>query len=173
MVNLECQSNTPIFNRNHHPTRYLAKMSSSVNLYAYLTHNISTTTSSNAVDDDDGSDNDLSIDTNPLAMTSSESSDSAIVSDEIDELDLNTHQSNECGKSRSELFDKTDLSFSSLSQSFYLLNQIDQQNIYDNYSSMPKYKRPLPRTNVTPTYSSSNKVFVITFSMKTFPLKIC
>ena len=158
MVNLECQPKPYLFNNKNHQSCYLPKMSSSVNLYHYLTNNISSKFSSNPTDDDDGSDNDLSIETNPLTLTSSESSDSAIVVDEIDDVDLNKHQPTKSHSSWPEMLEKSELSFTSFSQSFHLLNQFDQQNIYDNYTSIPKYKRPLPCINSIHNYISSNKV---------------
>ena len=130
-------------------------MSSSVNLFAYLTNGVSSETHFNAPDDD-GSDNDLSTETSPLAMTSSESSDSAIVSDEIDELDLTQLQSNDSQTSWPKKLDKSALSFASLSEPLYLF---DQQNIYDNCSAISKYKRPLPRTTPASNYLLPNKVF--------------
>ncbi|CAF0890279.1 unnamed protein product [Adineta ricciae] len=157
MVNLECYSKSPLSFYNDR-SRFLTKMNSSVNLYAYLTTNISNNnnTFSNSLDDD-SSDNDLSTDTNPFTMASSESSDSAIVSDEIDDLDLSNHQQNDAW---AEQLDRTVLSFTSLSESFYLLNQIEQQNIYDNCTSVSKYRRPLPRTSPAQSYFSSNKDYV-------------
>ncbi|UJR08732.1 hypothetical protein I4U23_012989 [Adineta vaga] len=155
MVNLECYSKSPIFLHNDR-LRYLTKISSSTNLYAHLTTNISNNNLTNSLDDD-GSDNDLSVDTNPFTMTSSESSDSAIVSDEIDELDSNNYQSNDFW---SEQLDNTTLSLTSLSESFQFLNQFEQQNIYDNYTVISKYKHPLPRTSPIPSYFSTNKDYV-------------
>ncbi len=148
MVNLECQSKRYLFNNNNQSC-YLPKISSSVNLYHYLTHHISSKSCSNPTNDDDGSDNDLSIETSPLTLTSSESSDSAIVADDIDDVNLNKHQHTISDYSWPDMLEKSELSF----------HLSDQQNIYDNCTSISKYKRPLPRTNSTQNCISSNKVY--------------
>jgi len=86
---------------------------------------------SNSADDDD----DLLMTTSPTTMTNSDSSDSAIVSDEIDDFDFNN--------------DKQSITtVTSLSQSFDILNQFKQQKIYEN-TNQEKYKRPLPWLNST------------------------
>ncbi|CAF3511516.1 unnamed protein product [Adineta steineri] len=159
----QCQSisnNNNTTTTNNDQCCYLPKMSSCVNLYTYLTNNISSRTSLNSTDDDI-SDNDLSIDTNPLTITSSESSDSAIVSDDVDDIDNSNHQQIESYNSWPERLEKAELSsFSSLSHSFYLLNQFDYQDVYDNYSSISKYKHPLPRTSSMHNYLYSKKDYV-------------
>lgn len=144
MVNIECQSNSFLFDN---PTRYLPKMSSSSNLYDYLSNTISQQMLLNPTDDDDD-DDDLSIPTSPTTMTSSDSSDSAIVSDEIDD---SNHR-----HSRSK-FDLTNLT--ALSKSFNILTQ---PTIYETSSSIDqvKYKRPLPwlnspSSNSTRSFTSS------------------
>ncbi len=160
MVNIECQSSSFLF---HDPSRYLHRMSSSTNLYDYLTNTISFKMFSNPADDDD----DLLMTTSPTTMTNSDSSDSAIVSDEIDDFDFNN--------------DKQSITtVTSLSQSFDILNQFKQQKIYEN-TNQEKYKRPLPWLNSIPSNhhhhhhhpspslvssSSSNKVLNYLFIQK-------
>ncbi|CAF3479930.1 unnamed protein product, partial [Rotaria sp. Silwood2] len=56
-------------------------MNSSLHLYDYLINNFDK-------NDDDNSDNDLSTDANTITMASSTSSDSAIASDDTDDIDL-------------------------------------------------------------------------------------
>jgi hypothetical protein len=131
MVNIECQSSSFLFDD---PSRYLPKMSSTTNLYDYLTNSLSFKMFLNNIDDNDN--DDLLLETSPTIMTSSDSSDSAIVSDEIDDFDLTR--------------EKPDLTtFTSLSQSFDILNQLEQQTIYEKPSitNQEKYKRPLPWLN--------------------------
>jgi hypothetical protein len=102
-------------------------MSSSTNLYNYLTNPMSFKMLLNITDDDD---DDLSMTTSPTTMTSSDSSDSAIVTDEIDDFDFNNDK-------------QSIMTVTSLSQSFDILNQFKQQTIYEN-TNQEKYKRPLP-----------------------------
>jgi len=121
----------------------------------------------NNTDDDD----DLLMATSPTTMTSSDSSDSAIVSDEIDDFDLTNEKQLISRNSWPKTIKKPNLTtFNSLSQSFDILNQLEQQTIYENKSNndQQKYKRPLPWLNSTSSnhnYSSpsleipSNKVF--------------
>jgi hypothetical protein len=148
-------------------------MNSSTNLYDYLTNNVSLKMFLSNTDDDD---DDLLISTSPTTMTNSDSSDSAIVSDEIDDFDLNNNKQSIFRNSWPKIMEKTDIptTFTSLSQSFDILNQLEQQITYENPSkdNQQKYKRPLPWLNSTssthcnPSSSSSppleitsNKVF--------------
>jgi len=141
-------------------------MSSSTNLYDYLSNANPFKLLLNITDDDD----DLLIGTSPTVMTSSDSSDSAIVSDEIDDFDLTNEKQSICRNSWPKTMKKLEqTTFASLSQSFDILNQFKQQTIYDNTSNttQQKYKRPLPWLNSTsssyphssPSHElSSNKV---------------
>ncbi|CAF4506998.1 unnamed protein product, partial [Rotaria magnacalcarata] len=83
---MECQFSSFLFDD---PSSSLRKMTSTVNLYDYLTSNISLKTLFNHTGDDDDDDVDDQLNaTSPITMTSSDSSDSAIVSDDIDDIDL-------------------------------------------------------------------------------------
>jgi hypothetical protein len=124
-------------------------MSSSKNLYNYLSNHISKTSN-------DDSDNDLSIGTNLLTMTSSTSSDSAIVLDDFDDQQIKYRNS------WPKMIEKNDSTLISFSQSFNLLNQLEQ-TIYNNEISTSKYKHPLPWINHS---ISSNKVSRFYFSEK-------
>ncbi len=127
MVNLECQSNSFFFKNNQ--SGYLPKMISSTNLYNDLTKYIS-------------NDNDLSIETNLIKMTSSISNDSAIVLDDFDDQEI---------KYRNSWPEIKEKKLTYFSHSFDLLNQ---QTISDNnYTLISKYKHPLPWTN----HSTSSK----------------
>ena len=152
MVNIECQSSSFLFDD---PSHYLRKMSSSSNLYDYLTNNISIKMLLNNTDDDD-----LSTTTSPTTMTNSDSSDSAIVSDEVDDFD---ESQSPYRNSWPKMLKKPDLTmpttFAFLSQSFDILNQFEEQTIYETTSknNQQKYKRPLPWLNsisATPQCSS-------------------
>ncbi len=146
MVNIECQSSSFLFDD---PSHYLPKMSSSTNLYDYLSNTNSFKMLLNITDDDD---DDLLIETSPTAMTSSDSSDSAIVSDEIDDFDLTNEKQSICRNSWPKTIKKSELTtFTSLSQSFNILNQFEEQTIHENISNtnQEKYKRPLPWLNST------------------------
>jgi hypothetical protein len=136
-------------------------MSSSTNLYDYLTNPLSFKMLLNLTDDDD----DLLMTTSPTTMTSSDSSDSAIVSDEVDDFDFNNDK-------------QSMMTVASLSQSFDILNQFKQQTIYE-HADQEKYKRPLPWLNSIPSNhhhhhpspslvssSSSNKVLNYLFIQK-------
>ncbi|CAF2488093.1 unnamed protein product [Rotaria sp. Silwood2] len=144
-------------------------MSSTTNLYGYLTHNISfkmflNNTDNDNDDDDDDDDNDQLMAISPITMTSSDSSDSAIVSDEIDDIDLINENKSIHHNSWSKILKNPNESistpFASLSQSFDILNHLEQQAIYENISNnnQQKYKRPLPWFNSTLTshHSSSS-----------------
>jgi hypothetical protein len=150
MVNIECQSNS--FHFDNHQSFYLPKMSSSTNLYNYLTNNIPTESYLNTYDDD--SDNGLSIETIPIRITSSTSSDSAIVSDDIDDLDSMYEKQTKYRQSWPLMIENNE-TITSLSQSSDILNQ---QTIYDNNTSNSKYKHPLPWSTVKHNYISLNKV---------------
>lgn len=157
MVNLEYQPNPSMFINNQ--SHYLPKMSSSTNLRDYLTNNSSTKSSSNHNNNnDDDSDNDLSIEINPITMISSTSSDSAIVSDEIDDADLINDKQTKYRNSWPKMLEKPESIFTSFSKSFQLLNQFEQQTTEDNDNLGSKYKRPLPWNNSTQHYTSANKV---------------
>ena len=147
-MDFDYQSNSFRWNKNQ--TRYLVKMHSSSNLYDYLMdHN----------DDDDNSDNDLSIGTNPITMTSSTSSDSAIVSDEIDDLESINDKQIKHRNSWPKMFKNTESTLVKHSKSIHLSNQSEQQTIYDNQILIPKYKQPLPwNTDSNYYHVSSNKV---------------
>jgi len=144
MVNVGCESNS--FHLNNTQFNYLLRMNSSANLYDYLTNYIPTEASLS----NDDSDNDLSIETNQMTMTSSISNDSAIVMDDFD------NKQKKYRNSWPKMIEKKETTYNSFSQSCDLLNQIEQQAIYDNdILSISKYKHPLPWIN----YSiSSNKV---------------
>lgn len=156
MVNIECQSSSFLFDD---PSCYLRKMSSSTNLYDYLTNTISYKMLFNNTDDND--DERLTT-TSPTTMTSSDSSDSAIVSDEIDDFDLTNEKSSIYRNPWMKTIEKSDRTkFTSLSQSFNILNKLEQQKIYEKSSNttQDKYKRPLPWINSTSSnhsYSSSS-----------------
>lgn len=128
-MNLEYQSNSFLFDNNQ--SGHLFKMNSSVNLYDYLTNHISW--------DDDGS--------NQIAMTSSTSSDSAIVIDDCDDKQIKYRNS------WPKMLEKNEVIFTSFSQSFDLLNRLEQQINTESDQSISKYKHPLPWIN------HSNKVF--------------
>jgi len=150
-------------------------MSSSTNLYDYLSNANPFKLLLNITDDDD----DLLIGTSPTVMTSSDSSDSAIVSDEIDDFDLTNEKQSICRNSWPKTMKKLEqTTFASLSQSFDILNQFKQQTIYEN-TNQEKYKRPLPWLNSTlsnhhhhhpspslVSSSSSNKVLNYLFIQK-------
>jgi hypothetical protein len=115
---------------------------------------------------DEDNDDDSLITTSPTTMTNSDSSDSAIVSDEIDDKQSIFRNSWPIMMEKPDLTTK----FTSLSQSFNILNQLKQQTIYENTckDNQDKYKRPLPwlnSTSITHQYPSppleitSNKVF--------------
>ena len=136
-------------------------MTSTTNLYDYLSNNISTKMLLNNTDDDD-----LSTTPSPTTtMTNSDSSDSAIVSDEIDDFDVINESQSTYRNSWPKTMKKPDLTmpttFAFLSQSFDILNQFEEQTIYETASSknnQEKYKRPLPWLNsisATPHTSSS------------------
>jgi hypothetical protein len=165
MMNVECQSSSFLFDD---PSCYLPKMNSSSNLYDYLTNNISIKTLLNNTDDEE--DDDRFITTSPITMTSSDSSDSAIVSDEIDDLDLINDNQSKSRNSWLRTIEKDEItSFTSLSQSFNILNQFEQQTVFDKKNNnQQKYKRPLPWSNSTSSIShtspevvASNKVSII------------
>lgn len=147
MVNVESQSNRFVFENNR--SGYLPKMSSSANLYDLLT------TQSSISNDD--SDNDLSSETNLITMTSSISNDSAIVIDDLNDKHIKYRNS------WPKMIEKNEIIYHSFSQSFELLNQFEQQTIYDNEISISKYKHPLPWIN-HPT--SFNKVHIFIIKIK-------
>ena len=144
-------------------------MSSSINLYDYLTSNTSLKMMhlNNTEDDhDNGNDNngDPLIAASPTTMKSSDSNDSAIVSDEVDDSDLMAEHKFIYRNSWSKAVERSDLprltTLASLSQSFDILNYLERQTISDNISNnnSTKYKRPLPWLNSTlpmHTWSSS------------------
>ncbi len=147
MVNIECQSSSFLFDNS---SRYLRKMNSSTNLYDYLTNSISFKMLSNPTDYDD----ELFMTTSPTTMTSSDSSDSAIVSDDIDDFDLTNENQSIYRNSWPKTIEKLEFTtIASLSQSFDILNQLEQQTIYDHtsHTDQQKYKRPLPWLNSTLT----------------------
>jgi hypothetical protein len=158
MVNLECQSNSSLFNDNQ--SSYLPKMSSSTNLHDYLTNNtpIKSLSKHNKNNNDDDSDNDLSIEINLITTISSASSDSAIVSDAIDDADLINNTQTKYRNSWPKMLEKPESIFTSFSKSFHLLNQFELQTTDDNDNLSSKYKRPLPWNNSIHQYTSSNKV---------------
>ncbi|CAF0837376.1 unnamed protein product [Adineta steineri] len=146
-------------------------MNSSTNLHDYLTNNVSTKTPLNNInddDDDDDDDDDIAVATSPTTMTNSDSSDSAIVSDDMDEIDLITDTQSVYRNSWPEILEKNNVTisssspFASLSQSFDILNQFDQQIFYENsltnhhqqQQQQQKYKRPLPWLNTNSSKSS-------------------
>ncbi|CAF4921473.1 unnamed protein product [Rotaria sp. Silwood1] len=116
-------------------------MNSSTNLYNYLINNFD-----KKDDDDNNSDNDLSADTNTITMTSSTSSDSAIASDDIDDIDLINDKQQ---YSWPDMFQEAQSALMNFSQSFNLLQQYKHQSIYDNEIVISKYKQPLPWKNST------------------------
>ncbi|CAF4399512.1 unnamed protein product [Rotaria socialis] len=146
--------NTPQMSMNQ--SDYLIKMSSSTNLYHYLTNNFDK-------NDDDTSDNDLSTDANTITMissTTSSSSDSAIVSDDADDIDITNQIQPKYRNSWPRILKPTGSIPMTLSPSFNLLNSYDQQTIYDNEVSMSKYKQPLPWTSSTYHHKYSDKDYV-------------
>ncbi|CAF3607414.1 unnamed protein product [Rotaria sordida] len=187
MVNIDCESSSFLFDD---PSHHLRKMSSTINLYGYLTNNISfkmflnNTNNDNDNDnhdhddddDDDGDDDDdqlMAI--SPTTMTSSDSSDSAIVSDDIDDIDLTNDNKSIYHNSWPKMMKKSNKSisktFTSLSQSFDILNHLEQQTTYENISNnnQQKYKRPLPWLNSTltnhhssPSHNSSSSLELTT-----------
>ena len=176
MVNIECQSSSFLFDDQ---SPYLRKMNSTTNLYDSLTNNISLKMFLSNIDDDED-DDDLLIATSPTVMTSSDSSDSAIVSDEIDDFDINNDKQSIFHSSWPKSIEQADLTstFASLSQSFNILNQLEQQTIHQNTTqdNQQKYKRPLPWFNSTfsstphhPSSLSSSSNLEIT-SKKVFKL---
>lgn len=169
MVNMECQSSSFLFDNS---SCYLPKMSSNTNLYDYLTNTISDNMFSfNNIDD--GNDDERLTTTSPTIMTSSDSSDSAIVSDDIDDFDLINDKSllyrNSWIKTMEKSSDRT--KFTSLSQSFNILNQLEQHKIYEKsfHSNQDKYKRPLPWINSTTSSSSSNHSYSPSSSLELPP----
>lgn len=156
------QSN--IFSLNSNQSDYLIKMSSSSNLYHYLKHRIDK-------NDDDNSDNDFSIDINPIAMTSStSSSDSAIVSDDIDDNDLKNPNRSLSRNSWPKIFKTVDSKLITFSPSFNLLNLNNQQTIHDNETSISKYTQPLPWKNPKHYQNYTQKVFILFFRLFNFLL---
>lgn len=168
MVNIECQSSSFLFDN---PSSSLPKMRSTVDLYNYLTNDVSFKLLYNSTDNDD----DLLNLTSPTAMTNSDSSDSAIVTDDLDDIDLNPDENSiahyswpTARKKPNEPISKT---FTSLSQSFDILNDLKSPNISENIThdnNQEKYKRPLPWLNstlsnhnhsVSPLELPTNKVF--------------
>jgi hypothetical protein len=177
MVNTECQSSALLVDN---PARYLPKMSSSNNLHDYLTTNVSMKMLRNQIgddddnndddDDDDDDDDEVDDDDDPLTatspMTTSDSSDSAIVTDDVDDFDMVHRKAMNYRNSWPKMLEKLLLpmstTFSSLSHSFEILNQLEQQqqqapspslpqSIFENNSKMKhdrtKYKHPLPWVN--------------------------
>ena len=136
MVNIECQSNSLVLDNHLH---LLPKIGSSTNLYHYLIKNKS---SPPAVD----CDTDRPMGT---AMTSSLSSDSAIVIDDTATSDHSDflNQPNNC---RNSWPSSMDTNVSSI-------------------ISLAKYKRPLPWTNSSSQYIAPNKVLrrAFVFSRRT------
>ena len=118
MVNIECQSKSFLIDND--PTRYLHRMNSSVNLYDDLTMKIS-------IDSDE--DEHQSI-TSPTNMTNSDSSDSAIVADAMDEREISSTYRNSWPKIMEKHLHPR--------FSFEILNQ-------------QKYKHPLPWLKSSPT----------------------
>lgn len=177
MASVDCQSSSFLFDDSTH---CLPKISSTTDLYDYFTNNMAFKTLLSHIDDDHNDDDRL-IATSPTTMTSSDSSDSAIVSDELDEFDspnertLQSH--NVCARTIEKKNTSISTTFSSLSQSFDILNHIEKQTITEHTSTSndsnnrEKYTRPLPWSNSTAmhqNYSStpsldltSNKVFFI------------
>ncbi|CAF1386925.1 unnamed protein product [Adineta ricciae] len=153
MMNVDCQSSSFLFDN---PSQYLPKMNSSTNLNDYLKNNISLQTLLTPTQDDndnnDEDDEEILTATSPTTMTSSDSSDSAIVSDDIDDFDLLNHENQVFYRnSWPKILEKADLklplTLSTLSHSFDILNEFEQQPIYDNSPDtdlQQKYKRPLP-----------------------------
>lgn len=155
MVNIECQSSSFL---SDDPSRLLRKMTSSSNLYHYLTKNLSMKMLANYPDDhqqptgnDDDDDSDPLMASSPTAMTSSDSSDSAIVSDEMEETDFLDGKPSKYRNSWPKMMEKLILpsstTFNALSQSFDILNQLEQQSVYDTNHDQEKYKHPLPWLN--------------------------
>ncbi|CAF3557983.1 unnamed protein product [Rotaria socialis] len=156
MVNIECQSSSFLFDD---PSSSLRKMTSTINLYDYLTSNISFKTLFNHTgdDDDDDDDDDQLNATSPITMTSSDSSDSAIVSDDIDDNDLASEENPIVHTSWPTIIKKSNISITStvtsLSKSFDILNNLESTTISEYKSqhdrNQEKYKRPLPWLNAT------------------------
>jgi hypothetical protein len=126
-------------------------------------------------DDDDDDDYDLLITTSPTTMTSSDSSDSAIVSDDIDDFDLTNEKQSIYRNSWPKILEKHELTistkFTSLSQSFDILNQLDQPTIYEDpsHKNQQKYKRPLPwLTSSSSNHNHSSPISVDLPSNKVF-----
>ena len=155
MVNIECQASSFLFDD---PSRFLRKMTSSSNLYHYLTKNLSMKMLLNYPDDhqhptgNDDDDNDEQLMANsPTAMTSSDSSDSAIVSDDVDESDFPDGKPSKYRNSWPKMMEKlalpTSTTFTALSQSFDILNHLERQSVFDTNRDQQKYKHPLPWLN--------------------------
>jgi hypothetical protein len=120
-------------------------MNSSTNLYDYLKNHITTKASFS----NDDSNNDLSMDTNLITMTSSISNDSAIVIDDVNDKQIKYRNS------WPKMIEKREKKFTCFSKSVDLLNQLEQRINNDKNLSNSKYKRPLPWINHS---ISSNKV---------------
>ena len=132
------------------PSRCLRKMNSSTHLHDYLTKNISIGMLADAEDEDD---DDFLMTTSPIAMTSSDSGDSAIVSDDVDDADVVQDKHVKSRNSWPKALERSKLTasstFTSLSQSFNILNQLEQPTIYHKSPNRDhdKYKHPLPWQN--------------------------
>lgn len=161
MVNTDCQTHTFPLDDNLH---YLQKMSSSTNLYDYLTHSIAFKSSTHHFDMNNNNDDERLLTSSPTVMTNSDSSDSAIMSDETDDFEFSNYYS--WAKPMEQQQQSRPTSISSLSQSFQILNQLKLDKIYETplIIGKEKYKRPLPWIN-SPSQTSStfeiplNKVF--------------
>ena len=161
MVNTDCQTHTFPLDDNLH---YLQKMSSSTNLYDYLTHSIAFKSSTYHFDMNNNDDERL-LTASPTVMTNSDSSDSAIMSDDTDDFEFSNCYSWAKAVEQQQQQSRS-TSISSLSQSFHILNQLKLDKIYETplISAKEKYKRPLPWINSPSQTSStfeipSNKVF--------------
>ena len=145
MVNIESHPDSLL--RDDDPSRCLRKMNSSTHLHDYLTKNISVDMLAQDEDDDD---DDFLMPTSPIAMTSSDSGDSAIVSDDVDDVDVVQDKHVKSRNSWPKAMERSKLTasttFTSLSQSFSILNQLEQPTIYHKSPNRDheKYKHPLP-----------------------------
>ncbi len=149
MAHLGYESNSFALNANQY--QYLVKMSSSSNLYSHLTHNFDK-------NDDDISDNDVSLEANTITMTSSTSSDSAIASDDIDDSDLTNDKQKKYYNAWPKTLKQSESANITFSPSFDILNEYEQQTIYDNDISNSIYRQPLPWTKSSYYHTPSNKV---------------
>lgn len=149
MVNIECQTSSFLFDI---PTRQQRRISLLKTIHDYDCPTDSITPTLARHDDLDDDNNEISSVNSPTMLTSSESSDSAIAFDELDEIDFVCGKSNKYRNSWPKVVDKLSLpistTFASLSEPFKLLDKIEKTLFIDSISSTrqskDKYKHPLP-----------------------------